>query len=745
MKLNKTHGDNFFRKHQAALCYIGLVLVLGLFYIILFAQKGFMLFGDFSPTITPQVGSVWSGSNLGYDASSYLTNLPFNLFTGTLIKFFGLNIGTQLAFFLPLLYFISVIYWLSNFGLKNKNWQSFLLGMFALFSPITLGYIFYGGVDITFIGFTNVLLSIVFLYLFLNNDDKKFLLLSILFSAFSISIVYFMVLVLLAFLYFIFESFYKGEIKKNLGRCAGFFIGITIINLYWILPFVHSVFDKNIQNVVLSNNAGTAVLNSLKPFSNIIQVLSLHYYDALQNNFHFGVALDFLMVTLFAFIVYLLFVHGQTDFRRSKKYDKVAICLAVFLAISLFLAKGPNEPLGSIFIALFKYVPLFQGFRTYIRFSVVTFFCYIMMAGLIYQKFSNNQRITYGFSALLIIIIIYVAPHFLLLKQNRIQPVALPDPYVNLLQNNSTQDQTTLDVPIYTYNQGYTWGDTSIINQLSSRYFWYGYIGYINENDIRKLLINNFDGTTDDSVKVIENLIAKLNIGQIMYHKDKISDSVFIQNKSQQVLENLAKQGIIIPVSDNTNFTLYQVAPSYFLPHFYIANSLNKINGTIPSMVSSWESSVSGDEIRDADILSDQNTSEFMSKDLNFTFQGDVEIKSTREDTNQYDVNISNVKSAFPLIFSESFNDGWKIEGFDQSSEHFVANGYSNGWIIDPSSFCEKNTCTKNANGSYNFRIKIYYTPQKLFTTGLIISILCLISVTMSLLYVIKKTHLKHA
>ena len=61
------------------------------------------------------------------------------------------------------------------------------------------------------------------------------------------------------------------------------------------------------------------------------------------------------------------------------------------------------------------------------------------------------------------------------------------------------------------------------------------------------------------------------------------------------------------------------------------------------------------------------------------------------------------------------------------ASNHFVANGYSNGWIINPKDLCTRIQCKKNDDGSVNIAITLEFKPQNYYLIALTISITTLI------------------
>lgn len=127
-----------------------------------------------------------------------------------------------------------------------------------------------------------------------------------------------------------------------------------------------------------------------------------------------------------------------------------------------------------------------------------------------------------------------------------------------------------------------------------------------------------------------------------------------------------------------------------------------------------------------------------------------------RVNPTKYIVSVENATQPFFLVFSESYNPGWKLYIEDSPANftkiierypninveeaehdwykftpadivylfrkpslnetyHFKANGYANTWYIDPKEF--------DRNGDGRFTIVIYFLPQSLFYLGLFISI----------------------
>lgn len=92
----------------------------------------------------------------------------------------------------------------------------------------------------------------------------------------------------------------------------------------------------------------------------------------------------------------------------------------------------------------------------------------------------------------------------------------------------------------------------------------------------------------------------------------------------------------------------------------------------------------------------------------------------TKVNPTKYKVAINNMKNASFLVFSETFDRGWKVYGKDNvylpETQHFLVNGYANAWLISP----------QNASNNDSTQITAEYIPQRFFYKGSIISIISL-------------------
>lgn len=103
-------------------------------------------------------------------------------------------------------------------------------------------------------------------------------------------------------------------------------------------------------------------------------------------------------------------------------------------------------------------------------------------------------------------------------------------------------------------------------------------------------------------------------------------------------------------------------------------------------------------------------------------------ISFKKINASEYQVRVEGAKEPFALILSQLFDPAWKIyiDGEDAGKEHFLANAYANGWIVDKS-------------GNYNLTLK--FAPQDLLLKGELVSSLATLIGLVLVLRKVKKIY----
>ena len=63
-------------------------------------------------------------------------------------------------------------------------------------------------------------------------------------------------------------------------------------------------------------------------------------------------------------------------------------------------------------------------------------------------------------------------------------------------------------------------------------------------------------------------------------------------------------------------------------------------------------------------------------------------IRTLQQGHTNYKLSVKNANEPFWLILGQSYNEGWKLSTSDENIQEspILINGFSNGWLIDPSS-----------------------------------------------------------
>jgi hypothetical protein len=131
-----------------------------------------------------------------------------------------------------------------------------------------------------------------------------------------------------------------------------------------------------------------------------------------------------------------------------------------------------------------------------------------------------------------------------------------------------------------------------------------------------------------------------------------------------------------------------------------------------------------------------------------YLVKSDNQVMSKPKSIN-YTINSSTEKNAyingatkpFYLEMSEAYNPGWSLKAINASSSvnisnHVKVDDFANAWLINPMQICNRSDiCIRNPDGSYNIKLEAFFSPQKYFNIGLVISSITLISCSMYLTY----------
>ena len=93
-----------------------------------------------------------------------------------------------------------------------------------------------------------------------------------------------------------------------------------------------------------------------------------------------------------------------------------------------------------------------------------------------------------------------------------------------------------------------------------------------------------------------------------------------------------------------------------------------------------------------------------------------------KKNASEYAIKISGVRSDFYIEFAENFDKYWKLYKNDgelsqsavPESDHFVSNGYGNGYRMVISDLEENGALQKNSDGTFSGEFRLYFQPERI-------------------------------
>jgi len=264
-----------------------------------------------------------------------------------------ITFGNLLAF-----YFTYKIIYLSPIKLNYKKEMAILGGLLYVYNPIVFlvvpGYLPYFGIPICTYFFLKVVQKqhifdmcvfslLINYFFFIDFPQPKML------------IMYFFLL-----LYFmaVFQISRKVLIKKVIPKAMTIFLSV---NAFIFLPFFYSIFEGDFGKISgnISNHKGLADMGSasLNYISRFFNTSSYMGYD----NIGKYLSSPYFSVVMVVFFLLILFFVISNKKRDNLKYFRLSL---LFYLIVLFIAKGPNPPLGSFYQYVVTLSPIFSIFRT---------------------------------------------------------------------------------------------------------------------------------------------------------------------------------------------------------------------------------------------------------------------------------------------------------------------------------------------------------------------------------------------
>lgn len=615
-------------------------------------------------------------------------------------------------------YFIHVggalgMYYLASITFKNLS-QRYILALMSavlyMFSPATYNM---------YIAYSPYAVAPLILALFMDglDKDKNRLLYALLIGfAFGVGglpdphprpLIILMTLIILSSLFAVIEG--RG-LKKILSFLCLVIISIILTNSWFFLRYFYNFINYS----YLTSTAEKVVFSSGNRFMDEGTATA----DVMLRLFHRGINLGTQKATeynsnIFVTIAnYLYPILAFSSVFFLKKSLEIREKILFFLFTALFFvtfAKGPNPPLADIYKWLLTNFPLFRIFRTTayvilgaaVSYSILIPFTIISMGQLLKSK--GQKIICYSLIVFLLILNSY--PFFLgylTLVPGNIIPAdttkhgfKVPDSYYRMndwLEKESKLTANTIILPLTSGYEATVWG-----------YYGISMLPWIINKPIVNSQVPYFGAQSDILQKSIMDEIEYGIAGSQTFIALTGARNILVKNDSYEAKKRRIHgriKNFFTFAKDFGDLYLYKTDPQYFLPIIYTAEKIiftDKKVDDFPQIVSSPDY-----RVRSVIFFEEQNKgkNDSLIKADQLIIEKTPVIEFSKINPTKYLISIHQAKSEFPIVFSETFNEEWKLfpaklpenpklseykisegNGEDQATNEELAQFVKNGWI----------------------------------------------------------------
>ncbi|OGD65643.1 hypothetical protein A2215_01155 [Candidatus Berkelbacteria bacterium RIFOXYA2_FULL_43_10] len=538
-----------------------------------------------------------------------------------------------------------------------------------------------------------------------------------------------------------YDLFFRGN-NKLIHKWKNFLPTLLLILLFSafiIFPILGN--NANPYGEVTSNEVSIDYNSTQTSFSNLLRFRGHPAQDA----FIFNTFVQSKKAIVASCLVLLL----SLSFLLKKKKSKIEIFLFSIFILSIFFAKAEHEPFSLVNKILYAKVPSFEMYRAsyykFIYFCIFSISILFSISLIWLEEIVSKWNMCKGVKRLLLIapmilLIFSATPFFRGIVARDIHKTEIPDEYheINSYFKGLDDDFSILSLPQLPNGLTLDWG--------SGNYYASG--GHPDQFLFERPVWNNGwflpGNPTSNDLSFYKELIEYTNVRYLILHKDipeEYSFAVGIEGSPKgetnykKLNAELISDADFKIISDNKYFKVFELSQTKLIPHIYIPTNI-KIDNNSDGIINAISQKDS--EHFSAIYLGKQNPSEIESMNNLVVNSAGLterpELQFEKINSTKYRLKIHNAEGQFPIIFNESYDEGWKIypstddrvspiEKSILADTRLKANGYANSWIFDTNKDCgNENICTKKPDGSYEIELILEFRPQKIFYLGIIIS-----------------------
>ena len=601
----------------------------------------------------------WAEDDYGFFAPMFITNLPIQLFFKLLTLFSNIYFVSVFYFFAVYLgLIVSTVYLIKNVNKNAKTIDYILVTIFAISNPVSAYVILYEQ-DIAY-SFIFITLFIAYLFKCKNKNEisiSDIVVLEIILLLINTYILS-SVLIVACFIIYIIYS-YKSLLEKKVVFKYLFSVFLfLLLNAYWIIVPISQFFQKASSSSLLSFYTIEGAKNVLGVVSQQVRLFSPFMFSSSYirnpNNSLYFFSRPEIVVSSFIILILIFYI---VLLGKNVEYFKNRRSLIYFLFI-LFLiffnfSLGTRSPFGWLFTFFWDKVPFFNLFRAIFKFQFVINFSFIILFIIGLSKTAKYVKYLL-LIPMLILMSFYFRDHFF--KQLMVTykiPQYYFDEQANLDKKKLNVNYKIFPDKYYGSKFIYTqfdwsstqWDATNILKYFTRQTTITTPSSAIEDNSvITNDLCNLENHNAARDIGLLKKTMALLNIKTIIMQND------ILKNRSSCFAEinDLAKYSI--GKLDN-----YSLSNEETLLKFYVPDKIfkQKVNETNKETISENESDITSSFYQDQTNI---NVTEINTQLKNNT----PKLEYKKINPTKYRVIIRKTKVAFPLIFSESFQSGWK-------------------------------------------------------------------------------------
>lgn len=537
---------------------------------------------------------------------------------------------------------------------------------------------------------------------------------------------------------------------KVLRRLITIFGVLFLSNAYWLLPFAKTY--KNIFGgaSVYGFNFSDISLYKLPIFNSF--TLNEYYWftrRTMEGDYFYPFSRWYEMPSQAFVLVIVLFVMYVVMITINKSHSKYTLFFIVLFVIGVFLTKGTAPPLGDLYKFLLKFVKFFGIYRSSdIKFPylVILSLSYLIPYALISistkKIFQKRVFYLYGFivCGILLLGLPFITGGVLPSRQPTINSlkVTIPNYWNDAMDylNKEIDGRIIVFPRNYSPLDNYVWGYKGVyLPYLYSDASIVGYtIGYG----------SSLEESRFNTANIVYSLYEKNKIGEMMSAASLFNIRYFIQRSDFDLKQNAfdVDQKIDSTYANSTvlerfdsvlkggkgfgHITLYRVPDEYFLKKIYVPSKLVYLKGD--RLVELEKAITNGVNPKDTALFFEDQVNFSKKELLQEQYSGIIDFKKIS--ATKYKVEVETNSAVVPIVFSESFSNGWRVESKTIkkvalqtiNNSHSMVNGYANAWVINVGELCKAGQCLEKNSGKKGVSFTISYAPQKQFVLGALIT-----------------------